>query len=209
MNRMSLAGLTLRDGRRATVRPLGVADVAALTAYFTSLSEETRRRYGPHPFDAATAARLCAAWDDPNTVRFLAVLDDGTAAAEIIAYMILTREIWPDDQARYNSYPGGDRLDVEHAACLAPSVSDAYQSQGIGGQMARQVLDWARESGLRQVILMGGVQAPNTRAYRLYESLGFRRMGEFWTRNGELLNYDMMLTWDEDGSGHASDAATG
>jgi RimJ/RimL family protein N-acetyltransferase len=192
MNRTPLVGLTLRDGRPAAVRPLGPDDVVPLTAYFLSLSEETRRRYGPHPFDAATAERLCAAWADPATVRFVAVLNDGTAA-EIVAYMILTREIWSDDRARY-----GERLDAAgRTACLAPSVADAYQSQGIGGQMARQVLAWARETGLRQVILMGGVQAPNSRACRLYESLGFRRVGEFWTRNGELLNYDMMLTWDD------------
>lgn len=186
-----LAPVTLRDGRTAVVRPLQRDDVEALTAYFCSLSEETRRRYGPHPFDRPTAERFCAAWDDPQTTRFLAVLNDGAADAEIIAYMILTREIWGDDVGRY-----GERLDLAHAACLAPSVADAYQSQGIGGQMARQVLAWARAAGLRQVILMGGVQAPNERAYRLYESLGFRRAGEFWTRNGELLNYDMMLTWD-------------
>jgi RimJ/RimL family protein N-acetyltransferase len=184
-----LAPVTLRDGRTAAVRPLQRDDVEALTAYFVSLSEETRRRYGPHPFDRPTAERFCAAWDDPQTTRFLAVLDAGTPEAKVIAYMILTREVWADDVALRRAPGPGPR-------CL-PGALGGRRLPEPGPRRAdgRQVLAWARAAGLRQVILMGGVQAPNERAYRLYQSLGFERVGEFWTRNGELLNYDMIVTW--------------
>lgn len=184
--------ITLRDGRHATVRPLEPTDVEPLTAYFLGLSADTRRRYGPHPFDLATAEVLCAAADDPETTRFVAALP-GPRGEEIIAYMILTRSIWDDDRRRY-----GDASAAaigEGCGCLAPSVADAYQGQGIGGQMAGHVLRAARILGLRRVILMGGVQATNYRARRLYARLGFRRAGDFWVQQGErhVFNYDMAL----------------
>ncbi len=182
------AEITLRDGRRATVRPLEPTDVERLTAYFVGLSADTRRRYGPHPFDRATAEALCAAAGDPETTRFVAALP-GPRGETIIAYMILTRSIWDGDRQRY-----GHALPAE-CGCFAPSVADAYQSQGIGIQMGAHVMAAARLLGLRRIILMGGVQATNYRARRLYARLGFRRVGDFWTQHGEhrVPNYDMAL----------------
>lgn len=182
------ATITLRDGRRALVRPLEPTDVEPLTTYFLGLSEDTRRRYGPHPFDRPTAEALCAAAGDPQTTRFVAVLPEPAGEA-IIGYMILARTIWEGDVTRYGDALGDD------CGCLAPSVADAYQSQGIGAQMAALVLSAARVPGLRRVILMGGVQATNYRARRLYARLGFRRVGDFWVHQGErrIFNYDMAL----------------
>jgi ribosomal protein S18 acetylase RimI-like enzyme len=184
---------TLPDGRSATIRPLQEGDVEPLTALFLSLSEETRRRYGPHPFDRETAERLCANIDE-RTVRFVAVVEAEGQAPEIVGYMILTREIAESDRKRY-----GERLQPEACASFAPVIADAYQSQGIGGVMARHVLRCARDMGLCQVILMGGVQATNERAKHFYDKLGFRRIGEFWTHYREkMLNYDMVLeSWED------------
>ncbi len=185
--RLSTA-ITLRDGRRALVRPLEPTDVEPLSAYFLGLSQQTRRRYGPHPFDRATAETLCAAADDPETTRFVAVLP-GPEGDAIIGYMILTRTIWDGDRRRYGRALG------DACGCFAPSVADAYQSQGIGAQMAAHVMRAAGALGLRRVILMGGVQATNYRARRLYARLGFRRVGDFCTGHGDdrILNYDMAL----------------
>jgi RimJ/RimL family protein N-acetyltransferase len=62
--------------------------------------------------------------------------------------------------------------------------------------MADRVLHHAADWGLAQVILMGGVQARNGRARRLYERLGFRAVGTFEVvRNGEKIdNLDMIWT---------------
>lgn len=186
------APITLRDGRRALVRPLKPSDVEPLAAYFLGLSEDTRRRYGPHPFDRATAEALCAATDDPQMTRFVAVLPGPTGDA-IIGYMILARAIWEGDRQRYGD-AAADAVG-EGCGCFAPSVADAYQSQGLGGQMAEHVMAAARALGMRRVILMGGVQATNYRARRLYARLGFRRVGDFWVQQGErhIFNYDMAL----------------
>jgi len=184
------AQITLRDGRQATVRPLEASDVEPLTAYFLSLSPDTRSRYGPHPFDRATAERFCASINNDIVVRFIAVLNDGGPEPEIVGYMILSRELWPDDQKRY-----GGRLRQGECACFAPSIADAYQDQGVGTQIARHVLASAREMGIRQVILMGGVFAGNDRARHFYAKLGFREMGDFWLhiQGQDFFSYDMML----------------
>ena len=187
-NRPYTTEIALRDGRMATVRPVEPTDVEPLATYFLSLSENTRRRYGPHPFDRATAEKLCASINNAVIVRFVAALGDGGADPQIIGYMILSREIWPDDQQRY-----GNRLRPGESACLAPSVADVYQDQGIGTQMGRHVLACAREMGLRQVILMGGVQATNERAKHFYEKLGFVRQGEFTTYQPVTMQNDDMM----------------
>jgi diamine N-acetyltransferase len=182
--------LPLRDGRIAHIRPLAADDVRILSAFFCGLSEETRSTYGPHPFDRQTAAKLCDAVEDDRAVRFLAVLADGTPEAKIIAYMILSREIWPDDRKRY-----GEAIPWETTACLAPVVADAHQGQGLGSLMGQHVLASARKLGLSHVILMGGVLDVNPRARRVYEKLGFRHVGSFWTGSDSKrrLNHDMVV----------------
>jgi len=186
--------LILRDGRPATVRLVRPTDVEPLADYFTGLSERTRGFYGPHRFDRATAERLCAELDPARTRRYVAVLEEGTPDLAIIGYMILTREISSGDQARYASH--GPTLVLDRCASFAPSIADAYQEQGLGTQMAVQVLRYGVDWGLTQVILMGGVQARNGRARRLYERLGFRAVGTFEVvRNGERIdNLDMIWT---------------
>jgi len=180
--------IALSDGRSATIRPLQAGDVEPLGTLFLSLSPETKRVYGPHPFDRPTAERLCASIDLQKTIRFVAVLDDGQPTAEIIGYMILSRETWPDDSKRL-----GDRLKDVPYASFAPVLADAHQSQGFGYKMAQHVMACARAWGLSKVVLMGGVRSDNPRAQRLYVKLGFRRVGEFWAGNPPLWNYDMIL----------------
>lgn len=178
----------LRNGHQATIRPLQAGDVEPLAALFLSLSEDTKRRYGPHPFDRATAGKLCAEIDPATTLRFVALLE-GEPQPQIIGYMILTRQMWSDDVQRY-----GDWLRTAECGALAPVVADAYQDQGIGSQMARHVLASARLWGLSRVVLMGGVQGTNARARHFYTKLGFREVGEFWTHhNGDMLNYLMIV----------------
>ncbi len=182
--------LPLRDGRMVRIRPLEADDTKILGDFFCSLSEETRSTYGPHPFNRETAAKLCDAVGDGRTVRFLAVLADDAPNAEIIAYMILSREIWPDDLERY-----GDTVPWETTACLAPVVADAHQGQGLGSTMGEHVLTSARKLGISHVILMGGVLDVNPRARHVYEKLGFRHVGSFWTGSGSKrrLNHNMVV----------------
>ncbi|MHB9033441.1 MAG: GNAT family N-acetyltransferase [Anaerolineae bacterium] len=178
--------INLRDGRTALVRPLEPGDVEPLTVFFLSLSERTKSRYGPHPFDAATAEKLCANIDNSRIIRFVAVLN--AVPARFIGYIILSRDIWQGDRGRYSFLDSFD-----DTACFAPVIADDFQNQGIGYQMGMHVLNSARQLGLKRVILMGGVMAENDIARRVYTKLGFRQLDEFLTRNGEVHNFDMMV----------------
>jgi RimJ/RimL family protein N-acetyltransferase len=184
------AEITLRDGRKALVRPLQADDLELLTEFFLGLSERTRSRYGPHPFDSATAEELCASIDNSVTIRFVTELHEANSP-HFIGYIILSREIWSGDRERYSWLPSYD-----DTACFAPVIADAFQDQGIGSQMGRHVLACAQSIGLKRVILMGGVMAENSIARRVYTKLGFVQLDEFITR-GDVHNYDMMVEFQE------------
>jgi len=183
--------IQLRDGRTATVRPLEAGDSESLTAFFLSLSDRTKSRYGPHTFDSETAEKLCATIDKSKTISFVAALD--TDPSQFIGYMILSREIWGGDRERY-SFLGS----LDDTACFAPVIADAFQNQGLGSQMGRHVLACAHKLGFRRVILMGGVMAENEIARRVYTKLGFKQLGEFIThQHGDVRNYDMMIEFEQ------------
>jgi diamine N-acetyltransferase len=190
MEQADLAGqAVLRDGRTVTIRPLKATDVDPLATFFLSLSAETRQRYAPHPFDRATAQQLCLQAGAERCMRFVVVLGEDSAQAAILGYLILNPEISANDQERYRGHLGAGR-----SAGIAPAVADAYQHHGVGSLMARHVIACARSMGLQQLTLSGGVRAFNESAIRFYEKLGFRQVGEFWTRDPDLtLNYAMIL----------------
>jgi GNAT superfamily N-acetyltransferase len=179
----------LLSGEPVTFRPLAASDAVALGRYFLSLSEETRRRYAPHPFDQATADRLCAEIDPADTLRMIATLGD-TPDAQVIAYLILVPGVDAAECARYAA--AGMALDDAGDCTLAPSVADAYQSRGVGSLLLPELLRIARRLGKARMVLMGGVQATNARAVHFYEKHGFRFVAPFEGPPGRL-NYDMIL----------------
>jgi GNAT superfamily N-acetyltransferase len=179
----------LRDGRPVTMRPLQETDVEPLATFFLGLSAETRRRYAPHPFDRTTAQELCRAAGHDGCTRFVVVLESESERPAIIGYLILTPTPSQTDLERHDGH-----LRAEASAGIAPAVADAYQNQGVGSLLGRHVIACARDMGLRQLFLTGGVRSFNESAIHYYEKLGFRRVGEFWTRDpGANLNYAMVL----------------
>lgn len=167
-----------------TLRETRPEDAAFLVSYFSGLSEESRRRYGPHSFDTETVERLCSG-QDPEHLTYIAW---DNARGRIAAYTILKRGYLDFETSRYESY--GLKLDHANDYTLAPSVGDAYQSQGLGGEFLSFILAELRKKNAEKILLWGGVQATNRRAYRFYQKAGFRKLGEF-EHNG--LNYDMVL----------------
>ena len=73
---------------------------------------------------------------------------------------------------------------------MAPSVTDEWQSEGVGQLLFNYVLDEMKNRNAKQLILWGGVQIDNIKAVRFYQKNGFRSLGHF-QYNG--LNEDMML----------------
>ena len=175
------------------LRPLVAEDAQRLGAYLVGLSEDTRRRYAPHPFDQATADVLCANVDYGDTIRMLATLSPPDAPGgqeQVIAYFILQLSVKDGDRDRYKKL--GITLDSESDCMLAPSVADAFQDQGVGSLMMAHLLTVARRLGRKRMVLMGGVRGMNERAIHFYRKHGFRTVGTFDWPAGHL-NYDMIL----------------
>lgn len=186
------ARITSPEGLTLTFRPVEATDAPALGRYFLDLSAETKSLYGPHPFDQATADRLCAEIDYAHTIRMVGEHRDG----EIIAYFILQMTIPEYEMNRYTGY--GITLEPSLGCLVAPSVADAYQNQGIGSPLMRHILQVARRMQKRYVLLMGGVYAHNLRAVHFYQKHGFKQVGVFepsW--KDAHTSYDMFIDFDD------------
>ena len=71
----------LDSGQRVYFSALcALIKTAELGAYFTGLSQATRRVYGPHPFDQETADGFCAVLDSAHTLRMLAWVEEKIVA---------------------------------------------------------------------------------------------------------------------------------
>lgn len=172
-----------KNNRQVLLRRLGPADFDKLSDYLFRLSAETVKRFGPHGFDRNTIADLFA-----NSVNYIGYIAQETETSEIIAYSILKLGYLDHDSFRLQSY--GLTLDEATDCTFAPSVSDAWQSLGVGNSLFRFVLSALKTMGIRRIILWGGVQADNYKAVNYYNKNGFTTLGEF-EYNGR--NYDMIL----------------
>ena len=173
----------LASGQQVYFRPLRADQAAELGAYFTGLSQAIRRVYGPHSFDQETADGFCAALDSAHTLRMLAWVE-----GKIVAYFVVELGVRAGDRRRYDAL--GLALHDETDCTLAPSVADAYQSQGLGSLMMQHLLGLLPRLGRQRMLLWGGVRADNPRAVHFYTKFGFRRVGDF--EAGGTNNYDMI-----------------
>jgi diamine N-acetyltransferase len=176
-----------RSGATVVLRPLEPDDSEWFAAYLAGLSEETARRWRPHPFDRETAEAICASLDPADVARMVAVVGAGDDA-RIIGYVLLKMGALPSDRERFAKL--GLAVEPTVSASLAPSVADEYQDQGVGSLLMGRVLEIAQRLGLRTIVLWGGVQATNERAKHFYRKWGFRKVGEFFTDKD---NDDMIL----------------
>ena len=165
-------------------RLLNANDVESLAAYFNALGQETRRRYGPPPFDITTAEKLCKG-DDSSLLCYVAEHDTG-----IVAYTVVKKGYLHFEEERYQAY--GLELNHDLDFTIAPSVADAWQSKGVGSQLMEFVLSdlKKRSGGKGKVLLWGGVQETNDRARNFYVKFGFNDIGWFEHNGG---NIDMVL----------------
>jgi GNAT superfamily N-acetyltransferase len=165
------------------IRRAQMADLDLLHQYLENLGEETRKRFGPHPFDLPSLEGL---FSQPE--YFQGFIASEAGKSEIIAYSIIKFGYLSHDSQRLQSY--GLQLSEETDCTYAPSVSDHWQGKGISKRIFQFIIPVLLESGRKRVILWGGVQAGNLHAVRYYNSLGFINLGGF-EYNG--WNYDMIF----------------
>jgi ribosomal protein S18 acetylase RimI-like enzyme len=158
-------------------------DFDRLTDYLQNLSPETKRRFGPHPFDIQSIKEFYK--NDSRNSGYIAV---DAETQEIIAYSILKSGYLEHDRFRLQSY--GLELSHDTDSTFAPSVADEWQSKGIGNNLFLYILRELQFTEIKRIILWGGVQSDNEKAVNFYKKHGFRILGEF-EYNG--MNYDMIM----------------
>jgi len=175
--------MEVNNNRQLFLRRLNSNDLDNLFDYLQNLSLETKRRFGPHPFDRQSIFDFYLSDTHKGYVVHTMEPD------EIIAYAIIKIGFLEHDCTRLQSY--GLTLDYKTDCTFAPSVADAWQSCGVGNTLFQFILSEVLTMGIERIILWGGVQCDNERAVNYYKRNGFKTLGQF-THNGE--NYDMICT---------------
>lgn len=155
-----------------------------LLAYLQALSAESRSRFGPHAFDAATVNEICAHLPG-DTQRCIAV--DETSG-KIISYMLVKNGMVEWDRQRYAER--GLQFDENSTVTYAPSVADEWQSSGLGSAMYALIETELKSRKIHTIVLWGGVQASNKKAVGFYTKWGYRLIASFWHDSKD--NHDML-----------------
>lgn len=174
----------LKNGTRVEIRLLQNKDSENLFEYFDKrFSEESKSRFGPHPFDKGTINNIC---QHPNgeITRYVAVDEK----ENIIAYMLIKQGMIDWDKKRYAVRH--QSFDHYSSVTFAPSVADAWQSSGVGSLMNTIIEKDLRKRNIQYIILWGGVQATNEKAVNFYKKLGYQCIASFW--HGGKDNHDMV-----------------
>jgi diamine N-acetyltransferase len=171
-----------KNNKQVYLRRLNANDFDGLFNYLQNLSADTKKRFGPHPFDKQSIIDFYD--NSEENLGYVAQTING----EIVAYAIIKIGYLENDKSRFDSY--GIILSNNTDCEFAPSVADDWQSCGIGNQQFQYILTDLKKTSLKSVILWGGVQADNHKAINYYKKNGFQQLGQF-THNGE--NFDMIL----------------
>ncbi len=172
-----------KNNQTVSIRSLQNSDLESLSHYLQNLSADSKKRFGPHPFDLESIIEF---YKNPDLHQ--AYISQIPKSEEIIAYAIIKFGILETDYQRYLCY--GVSLNHQTDCEFAPSVADAWQSCGIGNGMFQFVLEELKKTKIKRMVLWGGVQADNEKAVKYYQKNGFQKTGQF-TNHGE--NFDMIL----------------
>jgi diamine N-acetyltransferase len=160
---------------------LAVDDFEGLCGYLLQLSDDTKKRFGPHLYDKESVTSF---YTGQQHTGYIAI-DAATTA--IAAYSIIKTGCLAHDSSRLQSY--GLTLSDMTDCTFAPSVADRWQGHGVGTNMLQFILTDVKSKGIKRIILWGGVQADNQKAVSYYKKNGFSQLGVF-EYNG--LNLDMI-----------------
>lgn len=151
-SRAGAVSALLRDGARATLRPLGSGESGPVTAVFAGMSAQSRAtRYLTGMTDLpAVTLRMLTDVDDDRHVAWLASVDDEPAGI-----------------ARFVRAPG-----CRTTAELAFEVADRYQRRGLGTVLLDTITTVAAARGVRRI--QATIAPANTPSRLLVERIGAR-----------------------------------
>jgi GNAT superfamily N-acetyltransferase len=172
-----------KNNKKVALRLLHPNDLGDLSDYLQQLSPETKKRFGPHPFDKQSILEF---YNSPGKYEGYVAID--MDEKKIIAYSVIKMGYLEHDRNRLESY--GIKPDQNTDCSFAPSVADAWQGMGIGNKLLQFLISAIKANHINRIILWGGVQMDNEKAVNYYLKNGFKILGQF-SYQGE--NYDMIF----------------
>lgn len=150
------AALTLRNGLRATIRPIRPDDAPRLQALHSRLSPESVyfRFLGQHTVLSATEAAHLANVDYRTRMALVACVDNG-GEEQVIGV------------ARYAMIGPADSGGAEAAVV----VEDRFHGQGLGTQLFTRLMKYAAAHGVHA--FQGTIHSANDRILRIIQRSGF------------------------------------
>lgn len=155
---------TMKNGADVTIRPIRPEDEPLMTPFHERLSERTVQLRYFYPMrlsqriEHERLSRITFIDYDREMALVAEARDERSGNPQIIA------------AARLIKLYGGE--DAEFTVL----VSDAYQGQGLGSEMLRQLIDIGRAEGLKHIY--GDILGDNRSMLRVTTSMGFREIGE-------------------------------
>jgi GNAT superfamily N-acetyltransferase len=151
--------VTLRDGRRVTIRPIRPSDIAPTAAFIDALSSESKHALflgGVARLSDAELQRLCDSGDSRD-----------------MAYVATTRGPQGERQIGVCRYAGAGAAE---GAELSVAVADDWQNRGLGRLLLGRLIEHARAHGVRRLYSMDS--ASNQGIRRLAHDVGFSERGD-------------------------------
>ncbi|MFN3333805.1 MAG: GNAT family N-acetyltransferase [Caldilinea sp.] len=152
---------TARDRRALTLRLIRSSDAPRLEQLFSQLSPESRWRRFHAPAENIAAERITA------QAALMADVDNRTheGAVVVVAKEGVEEQIVGVVRlARPSGFPMAEEAEA------AIVVLDAYQGQGVGSELLRQMIHLARHMHIKRIVAV--FQADNAEAIRLFRKLG-------------------------------------
>jgi GNAT superfamily N-acetyltransferase len=146
--------VALRDGRRATIRPIRRDDLGRNAEFLERLSPPSKHFLflgGIARLSDAALDRLC----DPDY-------------AHDMAYVATALQDGRERQIGVSRYAGAD---TDAGAEISVAVADDWQYQGLGKSLLSRLIDYARERGVRRLYSMDAVSNDGMR--HLAREMGF------------------------------------
>ncbi len=171
-----VAQWTMRNGDTVTIRPIRPEDEPLMVRFHETLSDRTvvMRYFDPIKLSQRVAherlSRICFI-DYAREMVLVGVAEDpASGAREIIAAGRLSK------------------LHGTHAADVTVLVTDARQGQGLGTELVRRLLQYARDEGLRTV--HAAMLPAHKDMHHIFEKLGFTVQ---LTADGSLMQAELQL----------------
>jgi len=174
-----------KNNKDIFIRQISGEDFHALNIYLNELSDDTKKRFGPHYYDVDSLNKFY------STPGHIGIIAEEPEHRKIVAYSIIKMGYVVHDKPRLESL--GLYASNEAVCTFAPSVADEWQSVGIGDLMLSYIHSILIQQDINHIILWGGVQADNQKAINYYLKNGFKILGEF-EYHGR--NYDMVFKFD-------------